>query len=346
MNSFGFKTQLAMSTGTAIGNDVEKLLLEKIPGSVRVVKADTKDDRTGTDYWIEHVRGAPISVDTKVRNDDPVQKYGEDDLALETLSVVEQQKIGWTLDETKRTDYILWWFIPTRRWVLVPFLQLQAAFRKRLAEWRGMYRSARQRTTEPGRIGWHSECLFVPREAVWAAIYEDFGGLVVANSDAPARVPHAIRKHVGNGTQPRGPLTNAAPRCHEWEWACLPCDSTWIGRPDNHVCSWSQPWRVEPWVNRLSRAPQLQDKSRNEIRSLVMSPISRVHMVAWLGPTWSSTSDVGRARPKWFFDESYIYARLRPQSVDVDLDDDPANDETTVDVTSDRPTGAGVIKLR
>ena len=195
MNEFDFKKQLVMSAGTSITDDVGRLLLEKIPGSQKIIKANTRDDKSGTDYWIEHARGTPISIDVKVRNEDPVQKRGKDDLALETWSVIGT-KIGWTLDETKRTDYILWWFAPTRRWVLVPFMQLQAVFKARRDEWTLLYRTFKQRTVGTGsRSGWYSECVFVPRREVWAAIYADFGSSIApSNDNLTAAVTHVDKQ--------------------------------------------------------------------------------------------------------------------------------------------------------
>lgn len=191
MNKFSFDERLAMSAGVSVSDDISALLLERVPGALAIDKACTRDDRSGTDYWIRHARGTPISVDVKVRGKDPVESYGRDDLALETWSVIGS-KIGWTLDETKRTDYVLWWFTPTRRWVLVPFVQLQAAFRKRQDEWMELYRVEKQQTVGAGRSsGWQSECVFVPRREIWAAIYTDFGGQIIAE---PANVNTFIEK--------------------------------------------------------------------------------------------------------------------------------------------------------
>lgn len=197
MNQFDFKTQLGMSFGTAV--DVQQVLAE-LPGALGVEKAARSDDKNGTDYWIRHVRGTPISVDTKVRSKDPLQAYGKDDLALETWSAVDQ-KIGWTLDETKRTDYILWWFTPTGRWVLVPFLQLCAAFKKRRDVWaEHRYRVERQWTMSNGRrAGWQSECVFVPRREIWAAIYKDFSGAPSTDPLHEFRAAAPINSNLLNG---------------------------------------------------------------------------------------------------------------------------------------------------
>lgn len=194
MNEFGFREQLAMSHGEESSGDVCDVLTTKIPGAIKVSKANERDDRSGTDYWIEHVRGAPISVDCKVRTTDPIQKYRKDDLFLETWSVVEAKRPGWTLDESKRTDYILWWFTPTKRWVLIPFHQLCYSFRKRVGEWTARFPVKTQRTNDRGRV-WHSEAVVVPRQEIFDAINEDFSG--------NPRRGHALQRHVDNAPAPR-----------------------------------------------------------------------------------------------------------------------------------------------
>lgn len=194
MNRFDFKTQLVMSAGVASSDDVRQMLLDNIPGATGVRKATTNEDRSGTDWWIDHERGSAISVDTKIRPHDPVERYGKDDLALEVWSIVPGshrrdralKAIGWTLDETKRTDYVLWLWKNTKRWTLIPFPQLCASFKKRLDIWYEIYQHNEQVTERNGIADYRSEMLLVPRRVVWAALYEDFGGLIApSNENAP-----------------------------------------------------------------------------------------------------------------------------------------------------------------
>jgi hypothetical protein len=173
IEAYGFKQQMAMSYGVIESMDVPCLLMSKIPGSTGVRKADTADDKQGTDYFVDHIRGVPLSVDVKAREIDPIDTYQSDDLALETWSVMRTKR-GWTWDAEKRTDYILWLFAPTKRYCLIPFHPLQVAFLKHAREWCKTYK----RVTQPN-IGYRSECVFVPRNVVWRAIYEVSNGNVV-----------------------------------------------------------------------------------------------------------------------------------------------------------------------
>ena len=174
IKDYQFQEELRWSFGTAPAA-IESILLENIPGAVSVGKSSGGEDRQGIDYWVYRRYTHPISVDLKQRRDDPLTfATPKDDLALETWSVKERNIGGWTLDEKKRTDYILWHFAPTGRWVLIPFPMLCAVFQQNQAEWAQQYQTATQ-STDNGR--YHSECIFVPRNTVWRALYERYGGL-------------------------------------------------------------------------------------------------------------------------------------------------------------------------
>ena len=175
---YSFDKQLVMSQGVSISQDVAKILLQEIPGAVGVYSAHQSNDRNGTDYWVEHERGTHLSVDVKVRQEDWAAKPESDradDLALETWSVVEKQKIGWTRDATKRSDFILWLWPKTDRWCLLPFPLLCQVFQQNWQKWSACYKTRQQYTPEMG--GFHSECVFVPRMVVWDEIYQLYSGI-------------------------------------------------------------------------------------------------------------------------------------------------------------------------
>lgn len=172
--SYSFDNQLAMSTAPSSDGDVATILIEHIPQAVHARPAHNSNDRRGTDWWVEMSNGQHLAIDVKTRAEDYLRKFGQDDIALETWSVKELRKAGWTLDQTKRTDYVLFLWLDTGRWALIPFVYLQGVFRKHQGEWTQKYQVARQHTPEFG--GYHSECVFVPRREIWAAIYRLYGG--------------------------------------------------------------------------------------------------------------------------------------------------------------------------
>lgn len=166
---FDFNEQLKMSHGIALTLDFRGILLTEIPNAIDVLKADYDEDRTGTDWWVHRLNNRPLSIDLKARSKD----FGFNDLALETWSVVERKKVGWTRDETKGTDFVLWFWGDTKRWCLLPFPMLCRVFILEWESWQKIYKTAKQRT-DSLQGSYHSECVFVPRKVVWEAIITNY----------------------------------------------------------------------------------------------------------------------------------------------------------------------------
>lgn len=173
---YGFAERLQMSHGTSAGENIGEILCKQIPAALKVEKATEREDRCGTDWWVNIANGHRLSVDCKVRSKDYLESEGKDDLALETWSVVEKKIVGWSRDAMKRTDYVMWFWQPTGRWCLVPFPMLCTVFAHKWQEWCGQFKTAQQFTT--GR-NYHSEVVYVPRRTLWRAIYERYGGVAV-----------------------------------------------------------------------------------------------------------------------------------------------------------------------
>ena len=173
---YDFDTELALSKGVD-PDGPDSVLLSSIPDALRVEAATEAEDRSGVDRWVVCAGERRIGVDIKRRKRDYSAIFDDaDDLALESWSVIGKKR-GWTLDPTKRCEYILWWWADTGRWCLIPFVMLRAVFSEHLDEWRLLYQPFEQATSaRAGGAGWRSECLFVPRLIVWRAIYQRFGG--------------------------------------------------------------------------------------------------------------------------------------------------------------------------
>ena len=173
---YDFSEQLAMSQQATVNDRIARILLAEIPGAQKAVQASNRDDRKGTDWWVECGSGYRISVDAKVRKEDWAAKPCScDDLALETWSDVERKVVGWTRDTSKRTDYILWFWLDTNRWCLMPFRLLCRVFTEFWQTWPNLHQTAQQDSVEDGNT-WKSECVFVPRREVWLQIYIRFAG--------------------------------------------------------------------------------------------------------------------------------------------------------------------------
>ena len=175
--SVSFQGQLKMSHGVSLSFDFRHVLLSEIPDAIDIRRASDAEDRTGTDWWVDRLTNRPLSIDLKARGCD-CRKYGNDDLALETWSVVEKGIIGWTRNSTKTSDYILWFWNDTKRWCLVPFPMLCRVFSLLWQDWVGIYKPEQQQTDLNGQV-YHSECIFVPRKVVWNSLIEHYSQVTV-----------------------------------------------------------------------------------------------------------------------------------------------------------------------
>jgi hypothetical protein len=171
--SYDFSERLKMSCGHSASKDVFAILTNNIPSALNAFPAHSKNDRQGTDWWIECRNGNFLSVDCKVRSKDYAV---EDDLALETWSVIESGIVGWTRNPDKRSDYILWLWTDTGRWCLIPFQMLCCVFSEKWKHWSTIYKPHKQRTPWKNGTEYHSECIFVPRREVWSEIYKRYSG--------------------------------------------------------------------------------------------------------------------------------------------------------------------------
>lgn len=147
---------------------VATIIKNRIPGCIEIERADLDNDRDGTDYFIYRHGNEALRLDLKLRDTD-FALQGQDDLALETWSVIPdgttQGKVGWSRDETKNSDFILWYWQDTGRFFLVSFPALCSVFSRFWELWASRYKIARQQSES-----WQSECMYVPREIIIKAL--------------------------------------------------------------------------------------------------------------------------------------------------------------------------------
>jgi hypothetical protein len=162
-------------------SDVYDFLLSRIAGAVNVYPSDYKDDKAGTDLWVELQNGKRISVDVKVKDEDCQNKTNKrtnkqyDDLCLELWSDVEHKRVGWTLNPDKITDFVLFKWVESKRKHLINFRLLCLAFTQNKEKWIAKYPTHRNTTVFSKGTDWerlvYGEIVFVPRPVVWRAIY-------------------------------------------------------------------------------------------------------------------------------------------------------------------------------
>jgi hypothetical protein len=176
VTAYSFGERLAFSKGRRQDSDLETLRA-MFPASVSVIKTGEEQDRAGVDYVITLRRGAQLKVDAKSRDSGCKRFWRQGpEVALETWSVRPGGKygisesramVGWTLDESKEVDLILFTFdLRDHEFAYVrPLPLLREAFRRNVGGWRRQYKTAPQDSA-----GWESECVFVPLLAVDEAI--------------------------------------------------------------------------------------------------------------------------------------------------------------------------------
>lgn len=179
MNSF--RKKKIYSLGENESRDIN-ILKNLFPDSIDIIKTCEKEDlETGVDYKVILNDSVTINVDGKTREKGSSKfwKYGYPELALETWSVKESSerkgKIGWTLDNEKDLDYILYTFYPSDSNLIffLPFQQLKMLFVKKMKDWENKYGLMTQQSYD-GWSGWESECIFVPYTEVLSEMRSTF----------------------------------------------------------------------------------------------------------------------------------------------------------------------------
>jgi hypothetical protein len=180
-----FWERLSFSKQIGHLEDLLEYLLTIIPGSVKWVKATKDEDRSGVDYWIVRAGLRPLAVDVKHREFDPLERWGVDDICIETTAVYvgppkppwldEYRKVkGWTIDPQKRTDLIVYtWPLSNggRRFWVVYFPFLCHVAQKFWRRWAAEYGEKAVRNRD-----YLTLCVFPPRYVVEEAIRQCIWG--------------------------------------------------------------------------------------------------------------------------------------------------------------------------
>lgn len=176
---------LAFSAGRRCDSDAVTIM-RMLDGCERVhVTGGGALNRLGVDYVAVLRGGAEVFVDAKARRKLPerVRWSHGPDLQLETWSVVPgtcpdcpRGKPGWTVDESKITDLVLFTFDPedTKLCYLVGHQHLRMAMRRNYDAWATRWGPPKPQTTPctrcRGAHSYESRCMFVPAAEVLDAI--------------------------------------------------------------------------------------------------------------------------------------------------------------------------------
>lgn len=181
--TYDFQERLSFSKGERQSTD-QSTIKSLLDGCVTVATTSTELDRMGVDYIATLRKGAEVYVDAKTRERGCSRfwKLGEPELAIEIWSVypggkynTQKGKTGWTLDEAKVTDMVLYTFNPTDCGTafLFPFQSLRIAARRMVKHWMQRFKVDIQDSGS-----WESQAVFVPASEVIAAIETTYSASV------------------------------------------------------------------------------------------------------------------------------------------------------------------------
>jgi hypothetical protein len=174
---YDFQERLEFSQGARCETDA-KTIMALLDGckSVRVNESAGNDN--GVDYIATLRKGTNVLIDAKTRERgcSMYWRNNQPELAIEKWSVIpggkfntptHKAKAGWTIDESKATDMILYTFDKSdcRTAFLLPFQPLRMAARRMMGDWMSRFKVDVQTS---GR--WQSQAVFVPAQEVIRAM--------------------------------------------------------------------------------------------------------------------------------------------------------------------------------
>lgn len=174
--TYDFDERLDFSMGARKASDSDTIMA-LLDGCKSVRANDCAGNDNGIDFIATLRGGSEVNIDVKTR-ESGCSKYwkSEPELAIEKWSVmpggvcstsIENAKAGWTIDESKATDMILYTFdfSDSSTAYLLPFQSLRMAARRMLPIWFQKFKVDIQTSKRNGRK-WQSQAVFVPASEV------------------------------------------------------------------------------------------------------------------------------------------------------------------------------------
>lgn len=126
MSTTDFHADLARSQSPAIHAAIWQAISERMPEALAIIPAHTANDKRGIDYWIELPHCRMEGLDVKIRAQDYLHKDPRTAF-IELVANTTTGKPGWTIDPSKQTDWVLFYYADTGRHVLYNARQLRSA---------------------------------------------------------------------------------------------------------------------------------------------------------------------------------------------------------------------------
>lgn len=160
-----FEDDIGFSQDEILNDVINAFYERKFPHLDRIENVeDSRMQRDGIDKKLILKNGKEIWIDEKWRRKD----YG--DFLLEEYSNKQKQIVGW-LGRKKKTDYIVYIIIPSKKVYFLPFLFLQIAWKKNYRLWKKSYK-----TKLAENEGYTTTNLAIPKDVLLEALKQAMEG--------------------------------------------------------------------------------------------------------------------------------------------------------------------------
>jgi len=163
-----FNADLARSQRTEVDAVVRQAIKAQFPEVLAIHAAHSENDKIGVDYWLEFENGAMEALDVKVREEDYTLRGDDRTACLELVANTGTGKAGWAVDPAKRTNWIMFFYVETRKAFTYQARELRSAV---IAGLDGLKETGKAGHTRTG--GYLSEYLFVSHLELGRAIYRN-----------------------------------------------------------------------------------------------------------------------------------------------------------------------------
>lgn len=169
-NEYDFWEELEKSQTPEVDARVRKILpvifAEKNCIVKEIIKNEVDGNDGGIDYRVIYNNSKVANIDIKNRD---WNFSATKDLTFELLSVVESNKIGWSLDRTKQTDLILWLY--NDFYHICYFPKLVKVFTANKNKWVDEFSQNIRTQFTKSYGGYKSKSIFIPFD-IWQAEYK------------------------------------------------------------------------------------------------------------------------------------------------------------------------------
>lgn len=119
-----FEDKLINSMGKDKDNIAVRIIKKCQPDAEHIYRAGSEDDKRGADYY-STVGDKRTNYDFKFRSIDPIDAYNSNDILVEIYSSTTSHTPGWTVAPDKITDYVVYYFEPTGRYLVYDYKLLR-----------------------------------------------------------------------------------------------------------------------------------------------------------------------------------------------------------------------------